>query len=58
MINLADCIVICNRCGKEIIENKDHVWFINQLAGYGSIYDGDFISKEICDECLEEFLSK
>ena len=56
MINLADCIVICDRCGK-IIDENNQVWFINQLAEYGSIYDGDFISKEICDDCLENFLS-
>ena len=37
MINLADCIVICDRCGK-IIDENNQVWFINQLAEYGSIF--------------------
>jgi len=53
MKNILNSVVICDKCGK--ILDYDEVWFIRQLASYGSSYDGDYISKEICENCLEIF---
>ena len=47
--------VVCHKCGKEIQE-IDHPWIINQLAEYGSQFDGDFISLVFCDDCLVDFV--
>jgi len=52
--NILNSIVICDKCGK-IILDYDEIWFIRQLASYGSNYDGEYISKEICETCLEKF---
>lgn len=54
MINLEYHTVICDKCGKEIV--NEEVWFINQLAGYGSRFDGEMVSKQFCDDCLDRFL--
>ena len=52
--NILNSIVICDKCGK-IIHDYDQIWFIRQLASYGSNYDGEYISKEICETCLDNF---
>jgi len=54
MINIVKTI-ICDRC-KKVIENDDLVWFINQRGEYGSMYDSEHISIDICDSCLDDFM--
>jgi len=59
MISLKEGIVVCDRCKKEIVDDDyEQYWSISQYAGYGSQFDGEWISKQICDECLGEFLGE
>ena len=49
--------VRCDRCDY-VFNNGDQIWYINQIGEYGSMYDGDVISKKICENCLEKFLGE
>lgn len=50
----------CYKCGKNlnINDNSEHVWYIDQLAGYPSDIDGSQVSIVICDDCLMKFLKE
>lgn len=45
----------CDKCGHKF-ESNDPIWNINQQGEYGSIYDGDWISKKLCDDCVSFFI--
>jgi len=45
----------CNKCGHEFQED-DQIWNINQQGEYGSIYDGEWISKRLCDNCIKDLM--
>jgi len=45
----------CYKCGETFIEDE-HIWFINQMAGYHSQLDGSSVDVQICDKCLINFL--
>lgn len=53
--------IVCNdKCYKcsHVFEDGDHVWKIQDNAGYGSQLDGSHISICICDSCVVEILNK
>jgi hypothetical protein len=50
-------IVTCDRCKKKIPEGEP-IWYINQQGEYGSKLDGDIISKQLCDDCMEDILNE
>lgn len=60
-------LFICHKCGKEIkwnsndinaFETKNQCHHINLgRMGYGSILDGSLIDIQVCDSCLEEWIS-
>jgi len=54
MINIVKTVV-CDRC-KKVIEDGEPIWFISQQGEYGSMYDNEFVSVEICDDCLDDFM--
>lgn len=41
----------CDKCG-HVFDENEQIWSINQQGEYGSIYDGDWISKRLCDSCV------
>ena len=49
--------LICSRCGKEDegVMHSDITSF-NVFVRYGSRYDGDIYSADLCDNCLEEVI--
>jgi len=58
--------VICNKCGKveKAGETDDEIgYFVHDMTslilgfGYGSCYDTDVWKMELCDKCIEEFVS-
>jgi len=44
--------VRCDRCGC-VFGDGDQIWWINQIGEYGSVYDGENISKKLCDSCVK-----
>ena len=52
--------VICNRCGEEIKKNEfgyfDEHLHIEKKWGYGSRFDGDTHSFDLCHACYEWFI--
>lgn len=46
---------LCNMCGKEIDEYCD--FNISYRFGYGSIRDGDNIDIDLCNSCLDTFVT-
>lgn len=61
--------LICNKCGKkEVLDLDADVEMLSEIEkinsfhsirlkpGYGSIFDGEKISFELCDSCLQELL--
>ena len=44
--------VTCDKCGY-VFGDGDQIWWINQIGEYGSVYDGENISKKLCDSCVE-----
>lgn len=43
---------ICNMCDKEFAMGDD--FSINHQFGYGSVHDGDDISVDLCNPCLDK----
>jgi len=44
--------VRCDKCGY-VFGEDEQIWYINQQGQYGSVYDGENISKKLCDSCVE-----
>ena len=44
--------VRCDRCGY-VFSDDEQIWYINQQGQYGSVYDGDWVCKRLCDSCVE-----
>ena len=44
--------VRCDKCGY-VFEEDEQIWYINQQGQYGSMYDGDWLVKKLCDRCVE-----
>jgi len=44
--------VKCDKCGY-VFGDEEQIWYINQQGQYGSMYDGDWICKRLCDNCVE-----
>ena len=44
--------VRCDKCGY-IFSEDEQVWYINQQGQYGSVYDGEWVCKRLCDRCVE-----
>jgi hypothetical protein len=53
-------LVICNMCGKHITPPKYHDTFlsVNKTWGYGSPFDGETHSFELCLECYDKLLGE
>lgn len=49
---------ICSNCGKPFDENDDHfnAHFTKKL-GYGSEYDGELITVDLCIDCADYFIN-
>lgn len=47
----------CDFCGKKIDTYSDGQK-IQFVACYGSKYDGDFISVDVCYKCMDDFIDK
>lgn len=47
----------CDKCGCEFKE-EDQTWFIHQQGEWSSRYDGDWISKKLCDNCVMNFIGE
>jgi predicted Zn-ribbon and HTH transcriptional regulator len=45
----------CDKCG-HVFDKDDQVWVINQKGQYGSVFDGDWICKRLCDDCVSGFV--
>jgi hypothetical protein len=43
----------CDKCNKELNEHE-HIWYVNQQAGYGSLRDGDIVQVKVCNNCFEQ----
>lgn len=49
--------VICNLCGRDFDTwDKMEDFSIHKRCGYGTKYDGDTISLDICCECMEQLI--
>lgn len=50
-------ITYCNRCGKEFDTTDEACGFyVRQKIGYGSAYDGEWLTLDLCTECLDGFI--
>lgn len=49
-------LLTCDKCGYEF-EEYDPIWNINQQGQYGSMFDGDWICKRLCDDCVSGFIN-
>lgn len=48
---------LCNFCGKELdFWDEQEDFSIHTQIGYGSKYDGDYISFQICCDCMDKFI--
>lgn len=48
--------LFCKKCRKLLDRHYDSTWQIDQIGGYGSIYDNERVVVEICDDCLVKFI--
>lgn len=48
--------LLCKKCGKILDRHLDLTWQINQIGGYGSLYDNERVTFEFCEDCLVKFL--
>lgn len=52
--------VYCNRCGREIgiilPEHMGNYLSVDKRWGYGSCYDGEYHSFDLCDKCYGEII--
>lgn len=49
--------LICNVCGKGFDDfDKINGFSISGSIGYGSKYDGDYISLDMCCECMDKLI--
>ncbi|MDR1531495.1 MAG: hypothetical protein LBS62_04805 [Clostridiales bacterium] len=53
--------VVCNMCGQEVSANQfgylDEYLSIEKFWGFGSPYDGDCHTIDICMSCYEKFVN-
>lgn len=49
--------LFCKKCHKLLDRHCDLTWQINQIGGYGSIYDNKLVCVEVCDNCLMDFIN-
>ena len=47
--------LVCNKCGKEVPDGCCYLRFEGKI-GFGSKYDGENISVDLCPTCLDELL--
>jgi len=48
--------LFCKKCGKLLDRHLDLTWQINQIGGYGSLYDNEKVVVEFCEDCLVKFI--
>jgi hypothetical protein len=48
--------VICNGCGKIVAKYTDYLG-VDKVWGYGSDYDGEKHSFDLCEQCYEKLVS-
>jgi len=56
----AECRRVCNRCGKEIVNetlNFDMITEVKVVFGWGSNKDGQRWDFDLCDDCLDDMAS-
>lgn len=52
-------IIHCNICGKELDEADRHQCFsLYQKIGYGSKYDGMYVSIDLCSSCMDSLIDE
>lgn len=49
-------VKVCNVCGKTVIESVNTGVSLHNYIGYGSIYDGDHLDLDVCNECFDKFI--
>lgn len=50
-------IIKCNLCGKEIsIDDQMDMTSVYHTLGYSSKYDGEYLTLDICPQCLDEII--
>ena len=49
--------VRCDKCGY-VFSDDGQIWYINQQGQYGSVYDGDWLVKKLCDRCVEVLMDE
>ncbi len=53
--------VFCNSCGREIpsvgTDSRDHYFSADKKWGYGSAFDGESHSFDLCEECYRRIIS-
>jgi len=50
--------MVCRKCDKLLDRHFDPSWQINQVGGYGSQWDNERITIDLCESCLMEFLGR
>lgn len=46
--------ITCNKCGKEFdLWDIQEDFSIHRQLGYGTKYDGDYLSMNLCCDCME-----
>lgn len=57
MVRMIKSEIICNVCGKEFdVWDKQASFSIHKRCGYGTKYDGETITLDICCECMERLV--
>lgn len=46
----------CNKCGKEVYGNRDFSLRYYKTLGYGSEFDGETVSIDLCHSCMDELI--
>lgn len=48
--------VVCNGCGKELDSHTDYL-SVDKKWGYGTSYDGDEHSFDLCEDCYGKIIN-
>lgn len=48
--------LVCKKCDKLLEKNVDLAWRINQVGEYGSQWDSERLTVDLCENCLTEFI--